>query len=938
MRHLNKTGFLLICLVALCGGLGAPRTAQAAVLTVTTNASAGAGSLRAAVTSASPNDTIVFALALENATITLSTQLFIDKPLTIRNTLSGTITLNGGNATRIIEFDPPIITQRLVLSRLNLINGLTVEDFGGAAIRMFAVLRLNECNFNNNQATGSFLAFGGAVCAVGNGEIDTADACTFLNNSAGVNGGAVRSKGAFISCTFQGNTAGSDGGAVNASVAEFTFCQLISNTAGRYGGGVAKTSEGGGRLNLLFSTFNANSAGASGGNLYFNTQGDITMTNCSLINGVAADSGGGIFFRRELFGLLTMNTTTVSGNQAGVGGGACLETPLIANRNTFTGNRAATHGGALFVQSQDAQLTNFVVTGNRAASGGGIFNRGLLRLDSSSVTADTATGNGGGIFNAAGTLSVNSSIVRLNVAQGISGGGVFNQSGATLGFNRSFINANRSLDEGGGVANSGLATLTDCILTGNQTETSGGGLISYSGSATTLVHCTVTNNEVTSGAGGGLTNLGNSLTLRNTVSVFNRAGSDANLANAAAGTGSVTVNPAVYPFHSPNSPFPLPSATALIGQSDQTFATGTDFLNTPRNTPPTVGALEAVPATLIPNTVAVGTASGGVFSGTLGDITLNLTGITPATASFRVERYSGGRTGAIPTVNASPYFWTVSTTAESLSGSLTLDWSAVPANGVADASTVRLLTREGFGRAWTDIPVTNGATSLTLNSVSGFSEFALGSIGDSPLPVELFSFTGNGAATGVELKWTTASEQSNAGFILYRATGAAPQQAAVIAHYTQVPQLQGQGTTSERTGYTYTDAAVEAGTDYIYTLESVDRSGTVHRYDKRVTARLDGATAKAGRYELFQNYPNPFNPTTIIRFTMKQAGEAVVVVSDMLGRTVSRETLNAKAGENQYRLNGSKLTSGTYFYQLTVLGSAGSRAGFSQTKKMVLVK
>ncbi|NTW88798.1 MAG: T9SS type A sorting domain-containing protein, partial [Desulfobulbaceae bacterium] len=49
-----------------------------------------------------------------------------------------------------------------------------------------------------------------------------------------------------------------------------------------------------------------------------------------------------------------------------------------------------------------------------------------------------------------------------------------------------------------------------------------------------------------------------------------------------------------------------------------------------------------------------------------------------------------------------------------------------------------------------------------------------------------------------------------------------------------------------------------------------------------------------------QNYPNPFNPTTTIRYQMKEAGMAKIVVYDMLGRVVVSRTLQAGKGWNVY--------------------------------------
>jgi len=98
-------------------------------------------------------------------------------------------------------------------------------------------------------------------------------------------------------------------------------------------------------------------------------------------------------------------------------------------------------------------------------------------------------------------------------------------------------------------------------------------------------------------------------------------------------------------------------------------------------------------------------------------------------------------------------------------------------------------------------------------------------------------------------------------------------------------------------------------------------------------------------FELSQNYPNPFNPSTTINYeipdqarngktNLETHGFAYVelVVYDILGRKVAtlvNETQNP--GFYEIEFNGNELTSGIYFYKL----SMGTRR---EIKKMVLVK
>lgn len=87
--------------------------------------------------------------------------------------------------------------------------------------------------------------------------------------------------------------------------------------------------------------------------------------------------------------------------------------------------------------------------------------------------------------------------------------------------------------------------------------------------------------------------------------------------------------------------------------------------------------------------------------------------------------------------------------------------------------------------------------------------------------------------------------------------------------------------------------------------------------------------------ELSQNYPNPFNPTTNIKFSIpeKYKGSFVTLkVYDVKGqeiKTLVNENLNAGVFESKF--DGSNLSSGVYFYTLTV-------KDFSETKRLLLVK
>jgi hypothetical protein len=86
------------------------------------------------------------------------------------------------------------------------------------------------------------------------------------------------------------------------------------------------------------------------------------------------------------------------------------------------------------------------------------------------------------------------------------------------------------------------------------------------------------------------------------------------------------------------------------------------------------------------------------------------------------------------------------------------------------------------------------------------------------------------------------------------------------------------------------------------------------------------------KFELSQNYPNPFNPVTNIKFSIPKSGYASLKLYNVSGKLI--ETYyqgDIKAGYYNAEIDGSKLSSGVYFYVL-------STNEYSETKKMVLIK
>lgn len=83
---------------------------------------------------------------------------------------------------------------------------------------------------------------------------------------------------------------------------------------------------------------------------------------------------------------------------------------------------------------------------------------------------------------------------------------------------------------------------------------------------------------------------------------------------------------------------------------------------------------------------------------------------------------------------------------------------------------------------------------------------------------------------------------------------------------------------------------------------------------------------------LAQNFPNPFNPSTVIKYSVANAGTATLKVYNALGSEVASLVDGFVAqGEHSVNFDASGLPTGTYYYTL-------KSGDFTKTKHMVLSK
>ena len=204
--------------------------ASAATLTVTTLNDSGAGSLRAAITSASAGDAIVFQSGL-TGTITLASALpAINANLTIQGPGADSLTISGNNAVTVFTINSGTVS----ISGLTIANG---NSASGAGIFNHATLTVTNSTFSGNSAA----IYGGGIYNV-NGTVTVVNS-TFSNNSAGSFGGGIFINSGTVkvnNSTFSANSAGTLGGGISnvAGVLTINNSIFVGNTASSSVGGI----------------------------------------------------------------------------------------------------------------------------------------------------------------------------------------------------------------------------------------------------------------------------------------------------------------------------------------------------------------------------------------------------------------------------------------------------------------------------------------------------------------------------------------------------------------------------------------------------------------------------------------------------------------------------------------------------------------------------
>jgi autotransporter-associated beta strand protein/predicted outer membrane repeat protein len=359
------------------------------------------------------------------------------------------------------------------------INSNTSFNGGGAIGSGNGGLSISNSTISDNTAT-----YGGGIRCDDNIVLsgDTIQG----NTATDGNGGGVNFDGdnySITNCDIYGNSASANGGGAivaGGGGSIISDSEIQDNHAGGSGGGIDLLATNG---TLFACSINSNSAGADGGGIYSYISGEV-LSGCDVEGDTAQGNGGGIFLK-QLY--LSAYSCAIEGDSAsGDGGGIYIANSgqvYAISHSQIDDDTAAESGGGIFNDGTIGVADHYRKSGIRYSTvsedvaiggdGGGIssgVDAGDVYVDYSTVSADTADLNGGGVFDSHGVLTATNSTIALDTANGASsaGGGVDVTSDAGVPtFDDCTVSGDSAVNGGGLELNTAEVGLDDTIVSAN---------------------------------------------------------------------------------------------------------------------------------------------------------------------------------------------------------------------------------------------------------------------------------------------------------------------------------------------------------------------------------------------------------------------------------------------------------------------------------------
>ena len=335
-----------------------------AIITVSSTADSGKGTLREAILNAKSDDTIRFDSSLANKTIKLNEQLVVDKSLTIDGADAANLTISGENKTRILRVSYDY--SDVVLRNLTFANGKAVDNDSSKTQRGGAIelVDSNTLVVENSRFIDNVGERGGAIF-VGYGSKATVINSVFDGNDGsvandGFSAGAISTYGGGDKATVVNSKGDRNvGGDASLDIRDSTF----TNNKGSYGAVYTLLTN----LKVEDSEFR-NNEGKRGSGAIFTDEANGTekpdnFGGTTLISNVVAednvgggDYGGAFFLSAYSKDKIIIEDSKIINNKAYRGAGLAVqsyrdeETPasLIIRNSTIAENVASSQGGGLW--------------------------------------------------------------------------------------------------------------------------------------------------------------------------------------------------------------------------------------------------------------------------------------------------------------------------------------------------------------------------------------------------------------------------------------------------------------------------------------------------------------------------------------------------------------------------------------------------------------
>lgn len=224
--------------------------------------------------------------------------------------------------------------------------------------------------------------------------------------------------------------------------------------------------------------------------------------------------------------------------------------------------------------------------------------------------------------------------------------------------------------------------------------------------------------------------------------------------------------------------------------------------------------------------------------------------------------------------------------------------------------------------------MSNGSeTTLNDNSTTGNNGTLYGGVtwvtSDSPLPVELVSFSGSASEKDIQLRWVTVSEVNNYGFEIQRMQTDRGF-AAGTGEWDIAGFVPGHGNSNSEKRYLFSEKVPGNGI-YTYRLKQIDTDGSFS-YSASIQIRTGMLPEK---FQVQQNFPNPFNPSTSLRFSLLAPSEVTIGLYTAAGELIADlVSSDFEAGSHllNFNLAPYQLSSGVYFLKFNAVSKQASHS------------